>query len=129
MRLAIALIVGMLFAAAFAVSAGGSARAQMPPQTPPPVPSSVSPDTALEGTIASLGANGATLQTADGRSVHLVLAHKGYLLVDPTSQPLSDGMRVFALGFPRADGSVAVDEIDVLVPLNLMMVTPAPAST
>ena len=65
--------------------------------------------------IASLGGSYDTLQTADGRSIRLFLPNKGYLLVDPTSQPLSTGMRVFAHGFPRS--------------LNLLMETPAPAST
>jgi hypothetical protein len=129
MRIVLAIAVGMVLAAAFAVSDGGAAVAQMPPHTPPPVPSPLTPDTALEGTIASLSGESGTLQTPDGRSIRLFLPRKGYLLVDPTSEPLSNGMRVFAHGFPRADGTVAVAEIDVLVPLNMLMQTPAPAST
>ena len=128
MRILTALFVAMLLAAAFAIS-GGRAVAQMPPQTPPPVPSPIAPDTALTGTIASLTGSYGTLQTADGRSVRLFLPHKGYLLVDPSPQALSPGMRVFARGFPRSDATVDVTEIDVLVPLNLLTVTPAPMST
>ena len=128
MRFELALAAGLVLTGV-AISGSHSAIAQMPPQTPPPVPSPVAPDTALEGTIASLSGSYGTLQTADGRSIRLFLPNKGYLLVDPTSQPLSTGMRVFAHGFPRSDGSYAVAEIDVLDPLNLLMQTPAPAST
>ena len=109
------------------VGFGTSARAQMPPATAPPVAIPDRPAAAIAGTIASLDARGATLQTPDGQSVRLAMVHRGYLLVDPSPQALSAGMRVFALGFPQADGSVAVQEIDVLVPLNLLSVVPPTA--
>jgi hypothetical protein len=38
-------------------------------------------------------------------------------------------MRVFAIGFTRPDGAISVNEIDVLAPLNQLLVTPAPAQT
>ncbi|MGH7662564.1 MAG: hypothetical protein ACRENA_16805 [Vulcanimicrobiaceae bacterium] len=129
MRFITAAFVGMLVFAALALSSQTRVTAQMPPATAPPVPQIVTPDAAIEGTIASMSTTGAVLQTPDGQSVRLALAPRGYLLVDPSPQALSAGMRVFAHGFPRSDGTVNVDEIDVLVPLNLMMVTPAAAQT
>lgn len=129
MRLITVTFVGLFVCAAFAASQSGRARAQMPPLTPPPVASPVAPDSAVEGTIASMDRDGAVLQTPDGQSVHLALVPRGYLLVDPSPQALQTGMRVFVTGFSRADGTIAVDEIDVLVPLNLLLVTPAPAQT
>ena len=74
-----------------------------------------------------MNGGGAVLQTPDGQQVHLALAPRGYLLVDPSPQALSTGMRVFAIGFPRNDGTVSVDEIDVLVPAPAP--SPAPAQT
>lgn len=110
--------VGLLVAITLAF--GDAARAQTPPARP---------DAAIEGTISSMSGTGAVLQTPDGQSVRLALAPRGYLLVDPSPQALTSGMRVFALGFPRSDGALNVEEIDVLVPLNSMTVTPATAQT
>jgi hypothetical protein len=111
---------------AFALLAG-RAGAQMPPATAPPVASVITPNSAVEGTLTSVGGSGAVLQTPDGQSVQLALRPRGYLLVDPSPQALSAGMRVFVVGFPRSDGTIDVDEIDVLVPSNLLSLTPAPA--
>lgn len=119
--------VGLLVAITLAF--GDAARAQTPPATAPPVPQIGRPDAAIEGTISSMSGTGAVLQTPDGQSVRLALAPRGYLLVDPSPQALTSGMRVFALGFPRSDGALNVEEIDVLVPLNSIMVTPATAQT
>jgi len=119
--------VGILVFGALAFAPQNHAVAQMPPATPPPVPSPTTPDTAIEGTIASMTAGGAVLQTPDGQSVQLSL-NRGYLLVDPSPQALGPGMRVFAIG-PNQNGNVAVDEIDVLFPLNLMTTTPTTAAT
>ena len=127
MRFVTVAFVGLPAFAALLFGANAAAKAQMPPATAPPVPQIVRPDTAIEGTIASMTGAEAVLQTSDGQSVRLALAPRGYLLVDPSPQALSTGMRVLALGFPRSDGTVRVDEIDVLVPLNFMMVTPATA--
>lgn len=127
MRFVTVAFVGLPAFAALLFGANATAIAQMPPGTAPPVPQIARPDTAIEGTIASMSSTGAVLQTPDGQSVRLALAPRGYLLVDPSPQALSNGMRVLALGFPRSDGTVSVAEIDVLVPLNLMMVTPATA--
>jgi len=124
----VAIFASALTAAAFGIS-GGRAAAQMPPATAPPVASLTYPDSATEGTITSVGGAGAVLQTASGQSVQLAFRPRGYLLVDPSPQALSPGMRVFAIGFPRSDGTIDVREIDVLVPLNLLLVTPAPAQT
>jgi hypothetical protein len=118
---------GMLAFAAFAFTSHDRATAQMPPATAPPVPQIARPNAAIEGTIASVGGGGAVLQTPDGQQVHLALAPRGYLLVDPSPQALSTGMRVFAIGFPRSDGTVSVDEIDVLEPVPAP--SPAPAHT
>jgi hypothetical protein len=74
-----------------------------------------------------MNARGATLQTPDGQSVRLTMVPRGYLLVDPSPQALSNGMRVFALGYSQSDGSITVSEIDVLVPLNLLAVVPPTA--
>jgi hypothetical protein len=115
--------------ATLALVAQSRATAQMPPATAPPVPQIVRPDAAVEGTIASMTSTEAVLQTPDGQSVRLALVPRGYLLVDPSPQALSAGMRVFALGFPRSDGALNVAEIDVLVPLNLIVGTPAAAQT
>ena len=128
MRPLVAILTATLLAAALTLS-GTRARAQMPPATAPPVPQIVTPDSAAEGTLTSVSATHATLQTPDGQSVQLALRPRGYLLVDPSPQALSAGMRVYAIGFPRSDGSIQVNEIDVLVPQNLLMGTPAPAQT
>jgi hypothetical protein len=128
-RSVLAACAALALASALNLSAADTAGAQMPPATPPPVPAPLTPDSALEGMLSAVAATHATLQTPEGQSLRLVFAPRGYLLVDPSPQALSAGMRVFALGFPRSDGSIAVDEIDVLVPLNLMQVTPAPAKT
>lgn len=128
MRPLLAIVTAILLSAAFILS-GTRVRAQMPPATAPPVPEPATADSATEGTLTTVSATRATLQTPDGHSVQLALRPRGYLFVDPTTQPLSAGMRVYAIGFPNADGSLAVDEIDVLVPQNLLMQTPAPAQT
>lgn len=114
--------------AAFGLS-GARAVAQMPPASAPPVPAVVTPDTAVEGVLSSVGSSHALLQTPSGQNVQLAFRPRGYLLVDPSPQALSAGMRVFAIGFPRGDGTIDVSEIDVLVPTNLLLVTPAPAQT
>jgi len=127
----------LLFLAIFACAllwgalglSGSRAIAQMPPATAPPVTSIAYPDAAIEGTLTSVGGAGAVLQTPNGQSVHLAFRPRGYLLVDPSPQALSAGMRVFALGFTRSDGTLNVQEIDVLDPSNLLLVTPAPAQT
>ncbi|GEM_PF-2784588 len=129
MRHVTMVFVGMLPCLALAFGSRARATAQMPPATAPPVPIPARPNAAVEGTIASLTAGGAVLQTSQGQSVRLAFAPRSYLLVDPSPQALSAGMRVFALGFPRADGAVAVDEIDVLTPLSLIMGTPVTAQT
>ncbi len=108
---------------------GTRAVAQMPPATAPPVASIITPNTAVEGTLTSVGSSGAVLQAPSGQSVQLAFHPRGYLLVDPSPQALSSGMRVFAIGFPRSDGTIDVGEIDVLVPSNLLSGTPAPAPT
>jgi hypothetical protein len=122
------ILVSALLAGALGLSSTRAA-AQMPPATAPPIASVNTPDSAIEGILTSVGATGAVLQTPTGQNVQLALRPRGYLLVDPSPQALSAGMRVFAIGFARSDGAIAVDEIDVLVPLNLMLVTPAPAQT
>jgi hypothetical protein len=124
----IAILVCALLAGALGLS-GSRAAAQTPPATAPAVASVLTPNSAVEGTLTSVGAGGAVLQTASGQNVQLALRPRGYLLVDPTTEALSAGMRVFAIGFTRSDGTIAVDEIDVLIPLNLMEETPAPAQT
>jgi hypothetical protein len=117
-----------LLAGAFSLS-GGRAVAQMPPATAPAVASIDYPDTAIEGTLTSVGGAGAVLQTPTGQSVQLAFHQRGYLLVDPSPQALSAGMRVLAVGNTRSNGTLDVSEIDVLVPSNLLLVTPAPAQT
>lgn len=127
----------LLFVAIFAFTlltgalslSGGRAVAQMPPATAPPVASIVTPNSAVEGTLTSVGGSGAVLQTPSGQSIQLAFRPRGYLLVDPSPQALSAGMRIFAVGFARSDGTIDVGEIDVLVPSNLLLVTPAPAQT
>jgi hypothetical protein len=101
------------------------AFAQMPPLTPPPIPDLVTPDAAVSGVLTSVSGDSAVLQTPSGDTVQLALRH-GYLLVNPSPQALSSGQRVFAIGF-TSGGTVQVDEIDVLFPLNLMSETPIPA--
>lgn len=128
MRFITETFVGILICTALAFSPSGRATAQMPPLTAPPVPAPVTPDAAIEGILTSASHGSALLQTPDGQSVRLALK-PGYLLVDPSPQALSSGMRVFAVGSTRSDGSVDVAEIDVLAPLNLLLVTPAPAQT
>jgi hypothetical protein len=125
----------LLFVAIFAFAllagslglSGTRAVAQMPPATAPPVASVLTPNTAVEGTLTSVGGSGAVLQTPGGQSVQLAFRPRGYLLVDPSPQALSAGMRVFAVGFARNDGTIDVGEIDVLIPSNLFLATPAPA--
>lgn len=128
MRFVSVTFVGILLCGALAFSNGTRATAQMPPLTAPPVPALLTPDAAIEGVVTSASRRTAVLQTPDGQSVRLALT-PGYLLVDPSPQALSTGMRVFAQGVARADGTVDVAEIDVLVPQNLLLVTPAPAQT
>lgn len=127
-QLFIPLLASALLAGALGLSSTRAA-AQMPPATAPPIASVVTPASAIEGTLTSVGATGAVLQTPTGQNVQLALRPRGYLLVDPSPQALSAGMRVFAIGSTRSDGAIAVDEIDVLVPLNLLQVTPTPAQT
>jgi hypothetical protein len=127
-QLFIPLLVSALLAGALGFSSTRAA-AQMPPATAPPIASVDTPASAIEGTLTSVGATGAVLQTPTGQNVQLALHPRGYLLVDPSPQALSAGMRVFAIGFTRSDGAIAVDEIDVLVPLNVLQVTPTPAQT
>jgi len=117
-----------LLAGALGLS-GNRAIAQMPPATAPAVASMDYPDTAIEGTLTSVGGAGAVLQTPSGQSVQLAFHPRGYLLVDPSPQALSAGMRVLAVGFARGNGTLDVSEIDVLVPSNLLLVTPVPART
>ena len=116
-----------LFGLALFAGSGRIALAQMPPATAPAVSIPARPNSAVEGTIASLDSRGAMLQTADGQSVRLAMVPRGYLLVDPSPQALSAGMRVFALGYPQPDGAISVVEIDVLVPLSLLTVVPPTA--
>jgi hypothetical protein len=127
-QLFIAILVSALLAGALGLSSTRAA-AQMPPVTAPPIASVDTPASAIEGTLTSVGATSAVLQTPTGQNVQLALRPRGYLLVDPSPQALSAGMRVFAVGLTRSDGAIAVNEIDVLVPLNLLQVTPAPAQT
>jgi len=124
----VAIFVCALIAGALGLS-GSRAVAQMPPATAPPVPESVAPDAAVEGVLTAVGGAGAVLQTPSGQTVQLAFRPHGYLLVDPSPQALAAGMRVFAIGFPRANGTIDVGEIDVLDPTNLLLVTPAPAQT
>ncbi|MBV8599978.1 MAG: hypothetical protein JO359_00290 [Candidatus Eremiobacteraeota bacterium] len=106
--------------AAALVLAAAPAQAQMPPETPPTVTLPATPATALAGTLTSVGSGRAVLQTEDGTSVTLRVS-RGTLLVDPSPQALAAGMRVFVHGFAHADGVVDAQEIDVLVPPNLML--------
>jgi len=122
----VAIFAFTLLAGALSLS-GGRAVAQMPPATAPPVASVITPSTAVEGTLTSVGGSGAVLQTPSGQNVRLAFRPRGYLLVDPSPQALSAGMRVFATGFARSDGTIDVGEIDVLVPSNLLLATPVPA--
>ncbi|HEY1728081.1 MAG TPA: hypothetical protein VGG22_06900 [Candidatus Baltobacteraceae bacterium] len=124
----VAIFAFALLAGALGLS-GRRAVAQMPPATAPPVASVITAGSAIEGTLTSVGGSGAVLQTPSGQSVNLAFRPRGYLLVDPSPQALSAGMRVFAVGFARTDGTIDVGEIDVLVPTNLLLVTPAPAQT
>ena len=128
MRFIAVTFLGILLCSALAFSRGERVTAQMPPLTPPPVPAPLTPNSAIEGIVASVSHGSAVLQTPDGGSVRLALV-RGYLLVDPSPQALAAGMRVFAVGSSRSDGAVDVAEIDVLAPLNLLLVTPAPAQT
>lgn len=128
MRFITVTFVGILACGVFAFSQSERVTAQMPPLTAPPVPPLITPAAAIEGVLTSASHGSAVLQTPAGKSVTLALT-PGYLLVDPSPQALSAGMRVFAVGSPRSDGSVDVAEIDVLAPLNLLLVTPAPAQT
>jgi len=110
--LATALPVGALFI-------GTCAQAQTPPDTPPPVVLPDTPNTAFQGTLTGISGRSATLQTPDGHNVQLAL-RPGYLLVNSSSHPLSSGQRVFVSGPTNSDGSVRVDEVDVLTPSNLL---------
>ena len=111
--LATALPAGVLFS-------GACALAQTPPDTPPPVVEPATPPSALKGTLTQVSGRHATLQTVDGKTVQLALV-PGYLLVNSSSHPLSSGQRVFASGYPNSDGSVTIDEVDVLAPANLLV--------
>jgi len=96
-----------------------SALAQTPPDLPPPVVLPATPDSAVKGTLTEVTPRGATLQTTDGKTIQLAL-RPGYLLVNSSSHPLSTGQRVFAIGATNSDGSINVEQIDVLIPSSLM---------
>jgi hypothetical protein len=117
MRLLVAMLATVLPAGA--LFTGTCALAQTPPDVAPTVVIPDTPNTAFQGTLAGVSGRHATLQTADGHTLQIDL-RPGYLLVNSSSHPLSSGQRVYVSGPTNSDGSVTADEVDVLIPANLL---------
>ena len=117
------LALGAAFAAT-AVALATRAPAQVPAPWPTVFPMATpSPTAALTGTVTASQPFEAQMQTAKGPLT--LKLHDRTIIRNPelsghgrvSFQGIVAGQRVYVLGFPQADGTVRVDEIDIVPPL------------